>query len=65
MNTKHPRVTAGYIIESVDMRDLSGASEETPRIEVRVEFDLHDHEVALRELDRAVASVRSQIQETS
>lgn len=60
-----PRVTASQVIESIDMHDYSGGSQKTPHVEVCVEFDLHDHEAALLELDRAVTSVRSQIQEAS
>ena len=35
-----------------------------PGVTVEVTFPLHDHEAALEALDRAVADVRAQIEET-
>ena len=59
-----PRVTAQHEIEPLLRRTQSGARLITPGVEVSVCFDLHDHEGALKALERAVADVRAQIEET-
>ena len=60
-----PRVTAQHEVEPIDQRALcSPHVYTTPGVEVSVSFDLHDHEAALKVLERAVADVRAQIEET-
>ena len=60
-----PRVTAQHEIDPIDQRALcSPHAYTTPGIEVSVSFDLHDHKAALKALERAVADVRAQIEET-
>ena len=60
-----PRVTAQHEVEPIDQRALcSPHVYTTPGVEVSVSFDLHDHEAALKALERAVADVRAQIEET-
>ena len=60
-----PRVTAHYDIESTSERRLLERDWRTsPSVSVEVSFDLHDHEAALAALDRAVDSVKAQIEET-
>ena len=61
-----PRVTAQHTVEPIDQRVLcSPHAYTTPGVEVSVSFDLHDHEAALKALERAVADVRAQIEETN
>ena len=60
-----PRVTAQHSVEPIDKVAWSGPfAHTTPGVEVSVSFDLHDHEAALKALERAVADVRAQIEET-
>ncbi|CAN7194390.1 hypothetical protein [Knoellia sp. LjRoot47] len=59
-----PRVTAHHEIEAfTDERQCTDGGHTTPSVEVRVDFDLHDHITALAQLDTAVAKVKAQIEE--
>lgn len=63
--TSKPRVTASSSVEAVSRRALCEAFPRvSPGVEIRVDFDLHDHKEALAALDRAVADVEAQIEET-
>jgi len=60
-----PRVSAVAHIEPIGTRVLCEPHPHvTPEVTVDVSFDLHDHGAALAALDRAVADVRAQIEET-
>ena len=60
-----PRVTAHYDIESTSERRILERDWNTsPSVSVEVSFNLHNHAAALALLDRAVAAVRAQIEET-
>jgi hypothetical protein len=64
MTTK-PIVTARYEEEAITERTHDGsASFTTPCVVLVVGFQLHDHENALRALDRATDNIRAQIRET-
>lgn len=60
-----PRVTAHAHIQAASTRArlCQDPTYVTPGVDVEVTFDLHDHEAALTMLERAVADVRSQIEE--
>lgn len=62
--TMKPRVHARHETDANEFGNMSGIVHTTPAVEIHLEFDLHDHEAALRHLDIAVANVRSQIEET-
>ena len=59
-----PRVTATYELPANTIRTYDGRQWTPPDVLVTVGFDLHDHEGALKALERAVADVRAQIEET-
>lgn len=60
-----PIVTATYEQGREVAKVWSGRTVRTqPGVIVEVTFPLHDHEAALEALDRAVADVRAQIEET-
>lgn len=61
-----PTVTATYERDLEVMEAMCGHPYVLvhPGVIVEVTFPLHDHEAALDALDRAVADVRSQIEET-
>ena len=66
--SRRPIITATY---QQDMQELTlGAWTDakvvqvTPGIDIEVTFELHDHNSALALLDRAVADIRAQIEET-
>lgn len=60
-----PIVTATYDRDLELMKDLGGRTVLLRTgVTVEVAFPLHDHEAALEALDRAVADVRAQIEET-
>ena len=60
-----PRVSASRVIEPVSESKLCSPDvHASPYVIVDVQFDLHDHEAALAALDRAVDSVKAQIEET-
>ena len=60
-----PIVTATHERDLDVMGDVRGSDILVqPGVIVEVTFTLHDHEAALAALDRAVADVRSQIEET-
>ena len=61
---KRPRVTATYEMPAETFRTHGGHRWTPPDVIVTVGFDLHDHEAALKALERAVANVRAQIEET-
>ena len=60
-----PRVTATYELPAETFRAHGGRQWTPPDVLVTVGFDLHEHEGALKALERAVADVRAQIEETS
>lgn len=64
--TDKPIVTASYDQDMIHDRPLTDvhATWSTPGVHVSVEFQLHDHHAALHALERAVADVRAQIEET-
>lgn len=64
MSTTRPRVEARYEEPSNTGSHIFGPTYTTPGVLVEVTFDLHDHDAALAALDRAVADVRAQIEET-
>ena len=65
MSEQKPRVTASHTIEAIAEGQLCQRFvHTTPNVHVSVGFDLHDHEAALAALERAVANVRAQIEET-
>lgn len=60
-----PIVTATHEQDLDIMQNAAGSTILVqPGVTVEVTFPLHDHEAALAALDRAVADVRSQIEET-
>ena len=60
-----PRVSARHEIAPVsDQRTFEIHAAVSPYVIVDVQFDLHDHDAALAELERAVAIVKAQIEET-
>ena len=59
-----PRVTATYESPAETLQSHGGRQWTPPDVLVSVSFDLHDHEAALKVLERAVADVRAQIEET-
>ena len=59
-----PRVTANYELPAETLRTHGGRQWTSPDVLVTVSFDLHEHEAALKALERAVADVRAQIEET-
>jgi len=60
-----PRVTASHVRDGVAITSLfTPGVARTPRVELHVAFDLHDHHAALSALEAAVADVRAQIEET-
>lgn len=62
--TSRPTVTAESVHQSITRRSFDGAEIKTPGVIIQVEFQLHDHEMALIVLERAVADIRAQIEET-
>lgn len=59
-----PIITATHEQDLDVMDDVRGGSILVqPSVTVEVTFPLHDHEAALAALDRAVADVRSQIED--
>ena len=63
--TAHARVTASHVRDDIAQPVLcSPVTPRTPRVELHVAFDLHDHHAALSALEAAVADVRAQIEET-
>ena len=61
---KRPRVTATYESLAEKLRTHDGRQWTSPDVLITVGFDLHEHEAALGALERAVADVRAQIEET-
>ncbi len=60
-----PRVTASSEIEAVTVRAICEPFAKTsPSVELRVQFDLHDHWSAITALHQAVRDVEAQIEET-
>lgn len=60
-----PRVSARHEIAPVsEQRLFETDAAVSPYVIVDVQFDLHDHAAALAALDRAVGSVKAQIEET-
>ena len=59
-----PRVTATYELPAETFRAHGGRRWTSPDVLVTVGFDLHEHEGALKALERAVADVRAQLEET-
>ncbi len=65
MNNK-PTVVASHETERFQTKTLGGQIvRDSPGVEIRVEFTLHQHEVALKALDAAVQDVIDQIKETN
>lgn len=62
---RRPRVTAHDHIDAITTDQLCGIGSTTPKVDLLVEFDLHDHTGALIALDTAYSRVRAQIAETS
>ena len=60
-----PRVTATYESPAETLCTYGGRQWTSPDVLVTVSFDLHDHEAALKALERAVADVRAQIEEAN
>lgn len=60
-----PRVTAHHHRSAFSDDQMCGISQVTPKVDLTVEFDLHDHAGALIALNAAVADVRAQIEETN
>lgn len=64
--TARPRVIARYDREPLAQGRLCDDHVyATPGIELRLDFDLHDHDAALNLLEQAVEDVRGQIAETT
>lgn len=66
MSSNRPTVTASFEQPHEHLSTFNGIRlRDQPGITIEVSFTLHEHEAALADLERAVADVRAQIEETA